>query len=45
MLYRKRNEAFFFKGGEGGWKFKIRVSLFGGFQKAQLHHEVEQFHP
>ena len=41
---------FFFGGGGGGGgglecNFKIRISLFGGFQKAEFRDVEEKFHP
>ena len=38
-------ERFFWGGGGGGGNFKVRISLFGGFPKAELHHEGETFPP
>ena len=32
-------------GGVAGMKFKLGISLLGGFQKAEFRHEVEKFHP
>ena len=32
-------------GGGGEENFTIAISLFSGFQKAEFHHEAEQFHP
>ena len=46
----RRNNTFFCGGqegggGGGGGNFKIRISFFGGFQKAEFRCEAEKFHP
>ena len=43
-LYRKRNDSIWARV-RGGRDFKIRIFLFGGFQKAEFCHEAEKFHP
>ena len=42
-LYQKGNDSFLGRG--GGSNFKIRISLFGSFQRAEFGNKAEKFHP